>query len=206
MNEQSVNIEAIIFDMGRVLVAIDDTYLVQHLFKGLSTDDLQQLGQKTMSDPAMVEFNSGRMASEVFHRRMCGTYDLDLDLDTFCTTWCGIFHTMEGIEQLVGQLKQRFAIGLLSDTDPIHWNFIKTTWPWIGAIQNPTLSYQVGIMKPAPKIYQTAAANVNTPPKNCLYIDDLQANVDAARDLGMTGIRFENPTQLAHSLNILNLI
>ena len=200
------NIQAIIFDLGRVLVAIDNDYLVEHLFKGFDTNDLQKLGQKTMSDPAMVRFNSGQMTPEEFHRRMCENYSLTLDFETFCATWCGIFYTMEGMDQLVTRLKKRVSIGLLSDTDPLHWNFIKTTFPWIGNIKNPTLSYEVGVMKPNPKIYQTAAANVTTPPENCLYIDDLQANVDAAKSIGMTAARFENPDQLKQVLSDLNLL
>lgn len=206
MSKKNTDIKAIIFDMGRVLVAIDNAYLVRNLFKGLDTDDLQQLGHKTMSDPAMVAFNSGRMSAEDFHRSMCRTYHLDLDFDTFCATWCGIFHTMEDMESLIDRLKNTLTIGLLSDTDPIHWNFITTTWPWIGQISKPTLSFQVGVMKPNPEIYRIAAENVSTPPENCLYIDDLQANVDAAESLGMTAIRFEDPAQLTHALSTLNLI
>ncbi|MBC8392716.1 MAG: HAD family phosphatase [Deltaproteobacteria bacterium] len=199
-------IEAVIFDLGRVLVDIDNTLLVEQLFKGLDTDDLQELGRRTMSDPAMVAFNSGKIGPEAFYEKMRQTYHWDLTFDAFRTLWCRIFVTMDGVEALVAQLHKRVNVGLLSDTDPLHWNHIIATWPWIGEIKNPTLSYQVGVMKPNPEIYLTAADNVNTPPQKCLYIDDLEMNVKGARAVGMTAIRFENAEQLKIALEHYKLL
>lgn len=200
------NIKAAIFDLGRVLVAIDNTLLVEQLFKGLDTNDLQELGRKTMSDPAMVEFNSGRITPEAFFQKMRQTYHWDLNFDEFRQLWCRIFYPMDGMEELVMQLRGKVKLGLLSDTDPLHWNYIITTWPWITIFENPTLSYQVGVMKPNPAIYRTAAANVDTLPENCLYIDDLADNVEGARAVGMTAIRFENITQIKNRFRDLQLL
>jgi glucose-1-phosphatase len=194
-------IEAIIFDLGRVLVAIDDTLLVERLFKGLDTGDIQELARRTMSDPAMVEFNTGRIDPETFYDRMKQTYHWDIDFDTFKQLWCRIFYPMEGMEQLVTQLRGRSRLGLLSDTDPLHWNHIITTWPWIQVFEKPTLSYQLGVMKPNPSIYKTASINVNTPPQKCLYIDDLQDNVNGALEAGMQAVLFENISKLKNILN-----
>lgn len=199
------NIRAIIFDLGRVLVNIDNNLLVEKLFKGLNADNLQELGRKTMGDPTMVEFNCGRIPAQEFHRRMCETYGLDLDFKAFQSLWCEIFYTMDGMEDLVRSISKKMTVGLLSDTDPIHWSFICRHWPWIAAIKNPTLSYEVGVMKPDAAIYLAAAQNVQTPPPQCLFIDDLQANVDGARAVGMRAIRFENKDSLARDLAISGL-
>lgn len=199
-------IKAIIFDLGRVLVNIDNTFLVETFFRGFDADDLQELGRRTMSDPAMVEFNTGRMPPEEFYRRMCDTYHLELDYDTFKEYWCKIFIPMDDMEHLVGSIGPDITVGLLSDTDPLHWNHVKTTWPWIGAIDNPTLSYKVGVMKPDKKIFSAAAANVQTGPQQCLFIDDLQTNVDGARAAGMQAVRFVNVPDLAAALSTMGLL
>jgi putative hydrolase of the HAD superfamily len=200
------NVQAVIFDLGRVLVDIDNQFLVETLFKGLETDNLQELGRKTMSDPAMVEFNTGRMGAEEFHRRMCDTYKIEPDFEIFKKQWCEIFTTMDGMQNLIKHISKDVTMGLLSDTDPIHWNHIKKTWPWIGEIRNPTLSYEIGVMKPNAEIYLTAARNVNTPPEQCLFIDDLQANIEGAQDVGMQGIRFETVEALARELQKMHLL
>jgi putative hydrolase of the HAD superfamily len=193
---KKTTIEAVIFDLGRVLVAIDDTLLVERLFKGLDAGDTQQLARRTMSAPAMVEFNTGRIDAQAFYERMRHAYQWDFDFNTFCELWCRIFYPMEGMQDLVMQLRGTVKLGLLSDTDPVHWNHIITTWPWISVFEKPTLSYQVGVMKPEPPIYLVAADNINTPPEKCLYIDDLEDNVIAARAVGMSAVRFENVAQL----------
>jgi putative hydrolase of the HAD superfamily len=199
-------IRAVIFDLGRVLVNIDNPLLVKKLFKGLDADNPQELGRNTMRDPAMVEFNCGRIPAQEFHRRMCERYQLDLEFDTFKKLWCEIFYPMDGMEDLVRSVSKKRTVGLLSDTDPIHWSFIRTRWPWIAAIKNPTLSYEVGSMKPEAAIYLAAAENVNTPVQHCLFIDDLQTNIDGARAVGMRAIRFENKDSLARELAISGLL
>jgi len=192
------SIEAVIFDLGRVLVDIDNTLLVERLFTGLNTGDLQELARRTMGDPTMVEFNTGRIDVETFYSRMRQAYRWEIDFDTFKQLWCRIFVPMDGMEQLITQLRVRSSVklGLLSDTDPVHWHHIITTWPWIGVFEKPTLSYQLGVMKPDPAIYMKAAENVSTPPEICLYIDDLQDNVDGARAVGMQAVLFKNIPQL----------
>ncbi|MCP4343158.1 MAG: HAD-IA family hydrolase [Desulfobulbaceae bacterium] len=64
----------------------------------------------------------------------------------------------------------------------------------------PTLSYILGSLKPFPVNYLTAAESINTPLENCLFIDDLQRNVDGAIDIGMQAIRFTNETELREYL------
>lgn len=203
-NQETIN--AIIFDMGRVLVDIDNDFLVKELFKGLHAANVQELGRKTMSDPAMVEFNTGCMDARTFHARMHDSYGVEPNFELFKQRWCQIFRTMNGMEELVSSITPNINVGLLSDTDPIHWEYLRTTWPWIGAISNPTLSYELGVMKPNPAIYRTAATNVKTAPQHCLFIDDLQANVDGAKAIDMQAIRFEGVSQLANRLREWNLI
>ena len=203
MSDLFRDIHAVIFDMGRVLVDIDNRLLVEKLFKGLDANNLQELGRRTMSDPAMVKFNTGRMGAEEFHRRMCETYQLDLNFEAFKKLWCEIFCTMNGMETLVGRVSTSLKVGLLSDTDPVHWNFIRNRWPWIGSIANPTLSYEVSVMKPDAAIYLAAAQNVGVGAEHCLFVDDLQANIDGAAAVGMQGIRFESVSRLEQQLKNL---
>ena len=198
-------IHAVIFDMGRVLVDIDSKLLVEKLFKGLDASDLQELGRKTMAHPAMVKFNTGRMDAQTFHRCMCESYGLELSFEAFTSLWCAIFVTMKGMRELLEKIPPHITVGLLSDTDPVHWSFIRRRWAWIDAIEKPTLSFEVGVMKPQAGIYLAAAKNVNAPPEHCLFVDDLEVNVEGARAVGMQGLRFETVKLLTGRLTELGL-
>lgn len=201
----SQDIKAVIFDLGRVLLNIDNTLLSEKLFKCLDKND-PDFVYKTMKNKPMIEFNSGRMEPEDFHRQMCDLFNLTMDYDAFITLWCSIFSPMDGMEELVMRLKPNVRLGLLSDTDPVHWSHVKKKWPWLEVFKKPTLSFEVGVMKPDAHIFLTAAQNVDTPPENCLYVDDLQDNVEGARAIGMTAILFENTSQINVALNDLTLL
>lgn len=60
-------------------------------------------------------------------------------------------------------------------------------------------SARLAITKPDPRIYRETAARLPHTAQ-IVFVDDKQKNLDAARDIGWTGIRFESPTQLRTKL------
>jgi putative hydrolase of the HAD superfamily len=61
-------------------------------------------------------------------------------------------------------------------------------------------SCYVGLRKPNAPIYQLALKVTQRAPEECIFIDDRAINVEAARQVGMDGIVFEDPRQLAREL------
>lgn len=57
-------------------------------------------------------------------------------------------------------------------------------------------SSAIGVAKPDPAYYSTALEIADAAPAQCLFIDDLQPNVDAAIAAGITGIHFIDATSL----------
>ena len=103
-------------------------------------------------------------------------------------------------------LRPNFKIGLLSDTDPIHWRYVSKKYPYLQSIDNPSLSFELGYMKPHPKTYIKAAENVGEPVQNCLFIDDRMVNVDGALKTGMKAVHFENIEQLRSELRRMDIL
>src|SRR5215469_3658303 len=50
------------------------------------------------------------------------------------------------------------------------------------------ISAEVGMRKPEPRIFLHAARLLGLPPEACIFIDDIQANITAAAELGFTGV------------------
>ncbi len=107
---------------------------------------------------------------------------------------------MPGMEDLLRSLHGRFPLGLLSDTDSLHWQHLRSHYPILSIFPRPVLSFEVGIMKPNPEIYRLAAESVRTCPEHCLYIDDLSVNVEGARQIGMEAIVFRQTDDLKQNL------
>ncbi len=64
-------------------------------------------------------------------------------------------------------------------------------YPWADLeplLDVQVVSGQVGLRKPDPAIYQLAAGELGLTAGQCAFVDDLQPNVDAARELGMFAV------------------
>jgi epoxide hydrolase-like predicted phosphatase len=55
------------------------------------------------------------------------------------------------------------------------------------------ISSEVGMRKPEPRIFQHAAGLLGLEPTACIFIDDIEANVAAAEQVGFTGVLHREP-------------
>jgi putative hydrolase of the HAD superfamily len=95
-----------------------------------------------------------------------------------------------GMEQIVRHVGARLPIGLLSNTNPIHFEYCLQKFPVLRHIPSHFLSYQLRAFKPEPEIFARVIEKIPLPPGEILYIDDLAENVDAARTAGLVGHQF----------------
>jgi putative hydrolase of the HAD superfamily len=59
----------------------------------------------------------------------------------------------------------------------------------------------VGMRKPERRIYEVTLERLGgIPARDCVFVDDLDVNCEAARQLGMTAIRFESSEQAVAEL------
>lgn len=66
-------------------------------------------------------------------------------------------------------------------------------------------SSQVGLRKPDPAIYRLTCSRLRLAPEECLFVDDLACNVDAAAALGMTTLHCADPVAVAEQVAMLLL-
>lgn len=62
---------------------------------------------------------------------------------------------------------------------------------------------RIGIAKPDPRVYRIAAERVGATTERCLFVDDIAANVTAARETGMTGLHYRRIDELRTALTPL---
>lgn len=183
-------IEAIIFDLGRVLVNVDITRGIFGLFGHGTQKGTEVAVAQLMREPAVALYNSGRLSPEEFYHTMKEKFSLNLAFAEFAGLWCDVFDPMEGMEQLIHQLHGKISLGLLSDTDPLHWDYIQTRFAFVAMIDKPTLSFQTGFRKPSKEAFQAAIKNVGVKASNCFYVDDLMENVSGAQSIGLDAVQF----------------
>lgn len=74
---------------------------------------------------------------------------------------------------------------------------------WIGAFDAVVISGRVGMRKPEPRIYRHTATLIDLPPDRCVFVDDLQRNVEAAVGVGMVGILHHSYDETLAELDVL---
>jgi len=202
----SSNINAVIFDLGRVLIRVDFTRGLFRYRNPSGNKSDQEVLEELFADPIFIDFNTGRISPEQTYRAIVTKYRLSIDYQTFVQEWSNIFSPMDGMEDLLYKVARNYPVGLLSDIDPLHWEYCRTTYPFLKIFRKPALSFEIGALKPAEICYQTAALNLNIPIENCLFIDDREINVAGAIAAGMQTIQFNGVEDLQRALVRMGII
>ncbi|MET9336437.1 HAD-IA family hydrolase [Nonomuraea sp. NPDC003804] len=109
------------------------------------------------------------------------------------------FWVDEEVRALLAEAQQRVPVILVTnamDTLEAHLDLLGLTH-FADAVVS---SARVGLAKPDPRIYELAAEIAGVAPERCLFVDDRPENVAAARALGMIGVHFTAPDDLADAL------
>ncbi|MDR1613707.1 MAG: HAD family phosphatase [Planctomycetota bacterium] len=199
-------IEAVIFDLGRVMLSIDPfrpKFSALMLAMGIRPEEAFGVYWR---EPEVIAHMTGRMTPERFHQSLRARFGLRLAYADFVEAWSDLFAPIAGMEDIFENVGKRFRVGILSDTDSLHWRKALALLPRLRRAARPTLSFEVGFLKPAPETYREAARNADAPPGACLFIDDLPENVEGARNAGMAGIVFAGAERLRGELEVRGIL
>ena len=89
--------------------------------------------------------------------------------------------------------------GLLSNS----WGLDYERDDWDALFDAVVISGEVGLRKPDPAIYALAARQLDLPPEQIVFVDDLRPNVRAAAAAGMVGVQHVDLETTVSELEIL---
>lgn len=196
-------IEAIIFDLGNVLVDFDHSIAAKKIsnFCGKSPREIFDL----FFDSELTGlFEEGKIAPSEFFLKVKEMLNLKLDYDQFVPIWNEIFFLTEknyAVYNLAKSLKNRYKIALLSNINILHFDYLKKNFPHLfDAFHNIIISCEVGYRKPHPLIYKKTLDILEAQPQNVFYTDDRAELVKESNLLGIRGFVFKNAEQLKQDL------
>jgi putative hydrolase of the HAD superfamily len=76
----------------------------------------------------------------------------------------------------------------------------RANFRWLTRVHCVTFSAEVRLIKPEPAIYEHCLRCLGVAAPECLFIDDREVNLAAARAMGIQGIRFQSGSQLRNEL------
>jgi FMN phosphatase YigB (HAD superfamily) len=193
-------VTVITFDLGNVLVKVDHLRFCRRL-AALAALSPQEVYAQVFESSLEPGYDTGRLTSREFYERVTAHFAVVLAYSRFRELWCDIFDPMDGMAAVVSHLAARFPLFLLSNTNALHFEYIRERF---SAILKPfqafILSYQVGSRKPEAAIYQSLIRQADRPPEEILFLDDKLPFVEAARGQGLAAWQFHSPRELQQDL------
>ena len=197
----------VIFDFGGVLIDWDPRYLYRKLLNG---DDAAI--EEFLDEINFYEWNFQQDKGRSFAE---GTAELSEQYPHYAELIAAYGERWEESiagpipesVQILHQLKEkRYPLFGLSNWSAETFYRIRPNLDFMNWFDGIVLSGEVGLAKPDPAIYRVLLDQVNDSPGNCLFIDDSEVNVAAAKELGFTSIHFKSPGQLRSELALRGLL
>jgi putative hydrolase of the HAD superfamily len=207
MRSEKNKIEVIFFDLGNVILRFNHYQIAEKLLPFVHRKDCQ--GANTifsyifdLNSGAINPFDAGKLSPEEFFQTLKGFLQLSISFEAFVPIWNEIFVENQEVSEIIRSLKKKWRLGLLSNTDPLHFNYIVSTFPIVSVLEKWILSYEAGFKKPDIRIFQKAIEWASVEPHRILLIDDTKGHVEAAVSLGIRGIHFISADQLRNELSM----
>ncbi len=187
-----MTIKAFFFDIGGVLVRVDPDSAIHKLSKRLNISESQI--QQAMSTELLHTYEKGHLSSNQFYEQLLINYGSsnNLSLETFKTYWEDMLFPNEDSIAFLKRATKKFPVWLLSNTNDFHFDLLEQHFPFMKWVNGGTYSFRVGSMKPEPLIYQEAIVKSGFRPEEILFIDDLEVNVQAGKELGLNVIQYHD--------------
>lgn len=189
----------IFFDLGNVLVKFDPQIAVKK-FESLFGVSKESLWHAMFVSDIERDYTVGKISSLEFHSRVCHYFKKSVDYKIFSDIWNDIFWLNEGMEELVSKLAARYPLYLISNTNELHFEFIKKHYPILKHFRKHFPSHEVGARKPEPAIFRHALKEAQVRAEEAVFIDDIADFVEAAKNVGMRGIQFQSRHLLEEDL------
>jgi len=202
------NIKALIFDLGNVIVNLN---MRKFYKKILPKSDNKQINiYKDLWEP-IEKLDKGLFSKEEFYQEAKKRFQFqDVGKEEFFHMFNSIFDSLNyKLLDFIKKLKQdkMYKVFALSNTNPLHVEFLaKNIIDFRDYFNQVFYSYELGMIKPDPKIFLHVLEYINYKPSECIFIDDNRKNVKVAERIGMIGIQFRNETKFLEEINdLLNI-
>ena len=179
-------IKTIIFDFGNVFINLNIEDAIQ---KALKSFEIESFSEE------MVAFNSlyetGLVSTNEFLEFYSENFP-ELSNEDLIENWNFMLkdfpeYRLDFLKQL--KASKKYKLILLSNTNELHINWIKKHVPFYNAFKSCFntfyLSQEINLRKPNLDVFEFVLSENHLVATECLFIDDVKGNTDAANQLGI---------------------
>jgi epoxide hydrolase-like predicted phosphatase len=201
-----MKVRAVISDFGGVLTnRLIEAFAAFQNETGITMEQLGR-GMQRVSDRdgeyPLFRLERGEVSEEEFLRDLAWGLEDELGhrptLHRFREIYFEALHGNDEMLDLMRDLRTRgFRMAILTNNVREWEELWRSKLPVDEIFELVVDSAWVGMRKPDPEIYKLTMSRLDggLDPRECLFVDDNELNVEAARDLGMRAVHFESNAQ-----------
>lgn len=190
------------FDLGNVLLFFDHVLAAQQMadVAGVPRDRIWDV---VYASGLFLRRETRELSDEAYYEIICQQIGRRPDPAALEHAGCDIFRSNLTMIPVISQLKAAgHRLGMLSNTCATHYAFFASgRFRMIPeAFDVVVTSFDAGVMKPDPRIYEIAAAKAGVAPEEVFFADDMPANVAGARAAGFDAVQYTDTPTLIREL------
>ena len=193
-------IKSIISDLGNVLIFFDNNIFFKKIAAHSPLSEEEIIKKVLAHLDLSRSFDMGKVTPDEFYSQAAQIFKAHMDKTAFFTIYNDIFSLNRPAVDLLRPLLPGYKLVLCSNTDIERFSFVKKRFPEVLFFDEYVVSYEVGVMKPHPIIYEAALDKAGTRPEESVFIDDREENTAAAEQLGLQTILLRPDADLKHEL------
>tara|TARA_B110000467_G_scaffold91098_1_gene82368 strand:+ start:950 stop:1588 length:639 start_codon:yes stop_codon:yes gene_type:complete len=206
MNQKSNMIKDIFFDIGNVLIDIHPEDCIQYWAD--SADLTKGEIIKAFSNDLHNAYEIGKITNNDFFYSFKNALPQPccLKKSDFWRGWNKLLGKEKHTVEILKLLSLDYNIWLLSNTNPRHINNnLKLSSTFFEFVKGAIYSFEVGVRKPDPTIFENALKLSGSRASKTLFIDDLIEKIQIAKKLGWKARHYENDNLLQDQLTFLGI-
>jgi glucose-1-phosphatase len=194
-------VHAVLFDLGGVILAIDfDRALAAWAPHSRLTPE--RLRETFLWDEPFLQHETGRLSNEGYFAHVRQVLELDCDAATVQDGFNAILVAeIEETTRLVEQVRRRVPCYAISNTNDAHMAQMRRAFPGLlPRFDHVFASHEIGHRKPQPAAFEHVLREIGLPAAQVLLFDDLPANIEGARALGLQAVLVRSPADVRDGL------
>ena len=201
-------IRALICDFGGVLTSpLAEGFRAYQEEAGVTMEELgaaMARAAETHGEQPLFALERGEISEEEFGRRLGAQLDPAFDLVRLRELYFERLQPNRPMIDFVGELRRRGLRTALCTNNVREWEPLwRSKLPQVDELFEVVVdSGFVGARKPERRIYELTLARLDAGLRfeECVFVDDLDHNCQAARELGMTAVHFADASQAIREL------
>lgn len=187
----------VLTDLGGVVMKFNELpghSCIYDRFSVLSGRSVEEVGEIIgFNTGPHGDFGRGLINSQQFYRLLCDRLGIAIGWETFRYAWGDIFLPNFPVIDLLRKVKKNgYKIGLISNLDEIHWDWMQKYFAaCIDFLDWTFLSFELGHMKPDRGYSKAVAGKLRGyPRKSIVAIDDFAPNTEEFRSFGFNAVHY----------------